>query len=185
MPNILKTFLQVAGARPFSDFINGGKNNSPKNKRTNKKSIKGNIGGIKKSYRLNNDKRKSKRTRSKVLNERLTRRTINKSRKLKKKSIRNPKKYTRRSKKLSNKKIYIRTRNLSKRKFSGSPGKYLCNCGEGDKKGYFTGEEPSPKGLGYWAQCTPINVTMKVKDGNLWTIKKLSNGKRWIKFKDL
>ena len=50
-----------------------------------------------------------------------------------------------------------------------------------EKIGYFTGKEPSPKGLGYCARCTPLNITMKGKDGNLWEIKKYSKGKRWVR----
>ena len=34
-------------------------------------------------------------------------------------------------------------------------------------------KSPSPKGLGYCARCTPIGVTMKVKDGNLWENKSI------------
>jgi hypothetical protein len=49
------------------------------------------------------------------------------------------------------------------------------------EKAYYTGKEPSPKGLGYCARCTPLNVTMKGTDGNLWENKKYSNGKRWVR----
>ena len=43
------------------------------------------------------------------------------------------------------------------------------------------GDEPSPKGLGFCAHCTPLNVTMKGKDGNLWETKKYKKGVRWVK----
>ena len=43
------------------------------------------------------------------------------------------------------------------------------------------GDEPSPKGLGVCAHCTPLNVTMKGKDGNLWETKKYKKGVRWVK----
>ena len=77
----------------------------------------------------------------------------------------------------------IRVRNLSKRKFVGSPGKYQCvnGCDKNTKGGYFTGKEPSPKGMGYCARCTPLNIMMKGADGNLWEIKKYSKGKRWVR----
>ena len=45
------------------------------------------------------------------------------------------------------------------------------------------GDEPSPKGLGFCAHCTPLNVTMKGKDGNLWETKKYKKGVRWVKVK--
>ena len=75
------------------------------------------------------------------------------------------------------------TRNLTKRKHLGKKGKYYCSigCKGHSKRGYFKGSEPSPKGLGYCAHCTPLNVTMKGKDGNLWQNEKYSKGKRWIK----
>lgn len=56
--------------------------------------------------------------------------------------------------------------------------KRVCNC---DIDRYYQGNEPSPKGLGFCAHCTPLNVTMKGLDGNLWENKKFSKGKRWIK----
>ena len=45
------------------------------------------------------------------------------------------------------------------------------------------GDEPSPKGLGFCAHCTPLNVTMKGKDGNLWETKKYNKSVRWVKVK--
>ena len=45
------------------------------------------------------------------------------------------------------------------------------------------GDEPSPKGLGVCAHCTPPNVTMKGKDGNLWETKKYNKSVRWVKVK--
>tara|TARA_Y100000817_G_scaffold313866_2_gene311016 strand:+ start:134 stop:340 length:207 start_codon:yes stop_codon:yes gene_type:complete len=65
----------------------------------------------------------------------------------------------------------------------GKPGKYQCinGCKGKANRGYFKGTEPSPKGLGYCAHCTPLNVIMKGKDGKLWENKKFSKGKRWVK----
>ena len=64
----------------------------------------------------------------------------------------------------------------------GKPGKYVCINGCDKKvKAYYTGKEPSPKGLGYCARCTPLNIVMRGKDGNLWENKKFSKGKRWVK----
>ena len=76
---------------------------------------------------------------------------------------------------------FIKARNLTKRKRKGVPGKYECVGCDKSKKAYYTGEEPSPKGLGYCARCTPLNVMMKGKDGNLWENKKYSKGKRWVR----
>lgn len=56
--------------------------------------------------------------------------------------------------------------------------KRVCNC---DIDRFYQGNEPSPKGLGFCDHCTPLNVTMKGLDGNLWENKKFSKGKRWIK----
>ena len=61
------------------------------------------------------------------------------------------------------------------RRTSRGPMKGKCN---------HTGKEPSPKGLGYCAHLTPLKVTMKGKDGNLWENKKYSKGKRWVKVRN-
>mgnify|MGYP000900615169 CR=1 FL=1 len=53
-----------------------------------------------------------------------------------------------------------------------------CNC---DVTKYYKGNEPSPKGLGFCANCTPLNITMKGLDGNLWKNKLYQNSKRWVK----
>jgi Cft2 family RNA processing exonuclease len=74
-----------------------------------------------------------------------------------------------------------KVRKLTNRKLKGKPGKYECvSCSKG-VKAYFKGNEPSPKGLGYCARCTPLKVIMKGKDGNLWENKKYSKGKRWVR----
>ena len=55
--------------------------------------------------------------------------------------------------------------------------KGVCHC---DKKRKYSGKEPSPKGFGYCAHCTPLQVTMKGTDGNLWENQEYSKGKRWV-----
>ena len=77
----------------------------------------------------------------------------------------------------------VKGRTISKRKHVGTKGKYKCSigCKGKSKHGYFKGTEPSPKGLGYCAHCTPLNVIMKGKDGKLWENQKYSKGKRWVK----
>ena len=75
----------------------------------------------------------------------------------------------------------VKVRQLTKRKLKGLPGNYECLTCNKSVKAHFTGKEPSPKGLGYCARCTPLNITMKGKDGNLWENKKYSKGKRWVR----
>ena len=51
-----------------------------------------------------------------------------------------------------------------------------------DKKRYYKGTEPSPKGLGYCAHSEKINSKKNGKDGKVWIVKKKKNGsKRWVK----
>ena len=59
--------------------------------------------------------------------------------------------------------------------------KRKCNC---DHSKYYKGDEPSPKGLGNCAHCSPLNITMKGLDGNLWENQKYKKGKRWIKIRE-
>jgi hypothetical protein len=74
----------------------------------------------------------------------------------------------------------VRVRNLTNRKVKGKVGKHECLTCKKSIKAYYTGKEPSPKGLGYCARCTPLNVTMKGKNGKLWENTKFSKGKRWV-----
>ena len=54
-------------------------------------------------------------------------------------------------------------------------------CKNNPKRKY-KGTEPSPKGLGWCASGEKIGKKRKGKDGNMWIIKKVSNGsKRWMK----
>ena len=47
----------------------------------------------------------------------------------------------------------------------------------------YTGNEPSPKGLGYCARHESLGTKMKGKDGNMWIVQERANGSRaWIKF---
>jgi hypothetical protein len=51
-----------------------------------------------------------------------------------------------------------------------------------DSSKTYKGTEPSPKGLGYCAHSEKEGKNMKGKDGNKWTVKKISNGsQRWVK----
>ena len=56
-------------------------------------------------------------------------------------------------------------------------------CKNDPKKSY-TGNEPSPKGLGYCAHAEKVGVVRKGLDGNKWIISTTSKGiKRWMKHK--
>ena len=55
-------------------------------------------------------------------------------------------------------------------------------CKNNNKKTY-TGDEPSPKGLGYCAHSENIGTIKNGKDGNKWIISVTSKGiKRWIRY---
>tara|TARA_B100000686_G_scaffold345480_1_gene430151 strand:+ start:494 stop:934 length:441 start_codon:yes stop_codon:yes gene_type:complete len=105
------------------------------------------------------------------------------------KSINKTKKKNLSRKVATRKKINSRKRSINKRTRSKtmkkipkiySKKKRRCNC---DYSKYYKGDEPSPKGLGFCAHCTPLNVTMKGFDGNLWENQKYSKGKRWVKIR--
>ena len=104
-----------------------------------------------------------------------------KSKTIKRKKNLSRKKATRR-KNLSNKKSLIKRTKNTKRKNTKRKNikmkKRQCNC---DSKKFYKGDEPSPKGLGFCAHCSPENITMKGLDGNLWRNEKYSKGKRWVK----
>tara|TARA_Y100000817_G_scaffold311892_1_gene304793 strand:- start:3302 stop:3751 length:450 start_codon:yes stop_codon:yes gene_type:complete len=120
-------------------------------------------------------KKRNTKKRTKVIKKRNAK-TLNKTRK---KNL---------SRKVSTrKKINSRRRSINKRTRAKtlkkipkiySKKKRSCNC---DHSKHYTGKEPSPKGLGFCAHCTPLNVTMKGHDGNLWENQKYSKGKRWVK----
>ena len=127
------SFLQIAGAKPFSAF------------------------------------QRTPRRRGKTTVRRTGRRkNVRTNRKTDKKTRR------RRTKRQTKRRTSKQTRRQTRRTSRG-PMKGKCN---------HTGKEPSPKGLGYCAHLTPLKVTMKGKDGNLWENKKYSKGKRWVKVRN-
>ena len=119
-------------------------------------------------------KRKNKRNTKK--------RTLKKNKTMNKKRKKNlsRKKATRRKINSRKRSINKRTRGKTIKKSIKiySKKKRKCNC---DQSRFYIGKEPSPKGLGFCAHCTPLNVTMKGLDGNLWENQKYSKGKRWVK----
>ena len=162
MTSIFSSFFQLAGAKSFSDFLK--EDDKKENKRKKRRSLK-------KTVAQRRNVRTSRRT---------ARRSARKS--ARKSSRRTARKSARRTARKSSRRTRdVKVRQLTNRKLKGISGKHECvTCNKG-VKAYFTGKEPSPKGLGYCARCTPLNVTMKGKDGNLWENKKYSKGKRWIR----
>ena len=144
------SFLQIAGALPFSSFLK----NKSGGKKTKRRTIK----------KKNLSRKKATRRKNLSHKRPIRKRTTKKSIKKMKSSKRTSKKLKKTSKKLKT--------NYSSRK------KRTCNC---DDSRYYKGNEPSPKGLGYCAHCTPMNVTMKGLDGNLWENQEYKKGRRWIK----
>ena len=165
MTNIFSSFFQVAGAKSFSDFL---KENDKKTCSRKRVRIKDGVPNQKDIEHNKKCEKPLKNKKRRSLRKTLTQRTKRKT------SRRTSRKTSRRTK-------FIKGRTLTKRKLKGVPGKYECVTCNKSVKAYFTGEEPSPKGFGYCARCTPLNVIMKGKDGNLWENKKYSKGKRWIR----
>jgi hypothetical protein len=57
-------------------------------------------------------------------------------------------------------------------------------CKNTNKKTY-TGKENTPLGRGYHAEGEKINKKMKGKDGHMYKVIKIKNGKRWLKINKL
>ena len=182
MSSIFSSFFQVAGAKSFSDFLK--EDDKKPRKRTKRRSLRKTV-AQRKSRRRTTRKtaRRTARKTARRTARKTARRTARKT--ARKTARRTARKTARRSSRRTARRTakFIKARNLTKRKFVGSPGKYQCvnGCDKNTKGGYFTGKEPSPKGMGYCARCTPLNIMMKGVDGNLWEIKKYSKGKRWVR----
>lgn len=149
MSSIFSPFFQLAGAKPFSDFLED--DNKKSRKKTKKRSLRKTVAQRRRTARRT-ARRSARRTA-----RRSARRTGRKARNI------------------------MRTRRLTNKKVKGHAGKHECSTCSKNVKAYYTGKEPSPKGLGYCARCTPLNIIMKGKDGNLWENKKYSKGKRWVR----
>tara|TARA_B000000460_G_scaffold207610_1_gene154859 strand:+ start:93 stop:410 length:318 start_codon:yes stop_codon:yes gene_type:complete len=86
----------------------------------------------------------------------------------------------RKTNKRTKKRVSKRSRSSSSRSKSSRSSrsrritKNKCKCN-------FTGNEDSPKGLGFCEKCTPLNIIMRGNDGNLWKIEQLGKTKKWIK----
>ena len=158
MTSIFSSFFQVAGAKSFSDFLK--EDDKKPRKRTKRRSLR-------KTVAQRKSRRKTARRTAKRTARRSSRRTARRS--------------SRRTVRKSPQNRRVKVRQLTKRKLKGLPGNYECLTCNKSVKAHFTGKEPSPKGLGYCARCTPLNITMKGKDGNLWENKKYSKGKRWVR----
>jgi hypothetical protein len=195
--SIFSSFFQLAGAKSFSDFLK--EDDQKENKRRKKRSLKKTVAQRRKT-RLKTSRKTTRRSARRTA-RRSVRRTARRSvrrtarRSVRRTARRSVRRTARRSAKRSNRRTarrstrrtsrksnrIVKVRNLTNRKHKGPPGKHECITCKKGVKAYFTGKEPSPKGLGYCARCTPLNVTMKGKDGNLWENKKYSKGKRWVR----
>ena len=187
--SIFSSFFQLAGAKSFSDFLK--EDDQKENKRRKKRSLKKTV-AQRRNTRLKTSRKTTRRSARRTARRsvrrtarRSVRRTARRSvrrtarRSAKRSNRRTARRSTRRTSRKSNR--IVKVRNLTNRKHKGPPGKHECITCKKGVKAYFTGKEPSPKGLGYCARCTPLNVTMKGKDGNLWENKKYSKGKRWVR----
>ena len=204
----LNTFLQIAGALPFSSFLKGGSSTLPlptlssettstKRRRpeTRRRPVQtrrraGTRQRPVQTRRRAETRQRPVQTRRPIQTRRRagTRRPVQTRRRA---GTRRPVQTRRRAgtrrpvqtRRRASKNKVIEPRKLSQRKRVGTPGKYVCvnGCGKNEKGAYYTGKEPSPKGLGYCARCTPLNIVMRGNDGNLWENKKFSKGKRWVK----
>jgi len=166
MTSIFSSFFQVAGAKSFSDFLK--EDDKKPRKRTKRRSLR-------KTVAQRKSRRKTARRTAKRTARRSSRRTARRS------SRRTALRSSRRTARKSPQNRRVKVRQLTKRKLKGLTGNYECLTCNKSVKAHFTGKEPSPKGLGYCARCTPLNITMKGKDGNLWENKKYSKGKRWVR----
>ena len=192
----LNTFLQIAGALPFSSFLKGGSSTLPlptlssETTSTKRRRPETRRRPVQTRRRAGTRQRPETRRRPVQTRRRAgTRRPVQTRRRAV--QTRRPVQTRRRAgtrrpvqtRRRASKNKVIEPRKLSQRKRVGTPGKYVCvnGCGKNEKGAYYTGKEPSPKGLGYCARCTPLNIVMRGNDGNLWENKKFSKGKRWVK----
>ena len=175
--SIFSSFFQLAGAKSFSDFLK--EDDQKENKRKKKRSLKKTVAQRRKTRRKT--ARRTARRSARRTARRSARRTARRSarRTARRTARRGARRTARRTSRKSNR--IVKVRQLTNRKHKGPAGKHECLTCKKGVKAYFTGKEPSPKGLGYCARCTPLNVTMKGKDGNLWENKKFSKGKRWVR----
>jgi len=151
------SFVQHAGAIPFSSFLSTGKKRSNKRmatKRSTKRTKR-------RTNKISNNKRSMKRT-NKRTNQRTKRRTKQRTTK------RTKKRTNKRTMKRTNKRTNKRTTKRTNKKSRIQPLKTKCKCPKSMNK-------DSPDGLGLCAKCSPEGIVMKGKDGNLWE----SKGDHW------
>jgi hypothetical protein len=170
------SFLKVSGAQPFSYFLNGGAAKKSRKSRKSRKSKKTRSVVRKKTRMKTKQKRvksRMKTNKGKRISKRKSLRKSNRSRTLTLPES-TKQRQTDSYQWINEIPSYVRSSSLSSKK------SLRCKC---DKNKKIKGTEPSPKGLGHCAHCTPLNVIIKGKDGKLWENKKYSKGKRWKKVK--
>jgi hypothetical protein len=160
---MVNSFLQFGGALPFSSFLlKGGA--KPKKKT-----------GYKSKRRVAKNKRTNRRT-SKKLQKKQTRA------KLKKTSLRTSRRTDRRkARRTSRRKARRTSRKTSRKSRIVKSSLSECNC---DNSALYRLDELSPEGLGYCSHCTPENITMKGRDGNLWQNRMFDKKLQWVKVRD-
>ena len=125
-------------------------------------------GGAKEKNKRKNTKKKTKRKKTRNTIHKTKRKNLSRKKDTRKRIIGKKRSINKRTRARTVKKIpKIYTKN-----------KKQCNC---EQSKSYQGNEPSPKGLGFCDHCTPLNVTMKGSDGNLWENQKYSKGKKWVK----
>ena len=125
------------------------------------------MGGSYTTSQLLGDKRSSKRS-----SKRSPKRSSKRS------TTRSSKRSTRRTARRSSKRT---TRRSTRRSTRRTAKRSTRRTAKKIKKCPYKGNEPSPKGFGNCARNTPLGTKMEGKDGNIWTVKKFSKGKRWVK----
>ena len=182
--NGLTGFLSMGGALPFSYFLKGGATTTltlPNLTTSSEKPKRRNTARRTTARRNTGRRTTARRTTARRNTGRRTTARRNTARRTTARRTTARRDTGRRTSRRTERKV-VEPRKLSTRKRVGEPGKYLCVNGCDKKmKAYYTGKEPSPKGLGYCARCTPLNIVMRGNDGNLWENKKFSKGKRWVK----
>ena len=114
----------------------------------------------------------------KTLKKTNMRKNLSRKKATKRKNLNKKKSLYKRTNKKSNKRTNKKSNKKSNKRTNKKSNKRKCNC---DTSRSYNGKEPSPKGLGFCAHCSPENITMKGLDGDLWKNEKYSKGKRWVK----
>ena len=194
MSSIFSSFFQLGGAKSFSEFLKDDDDKVKKGRarRSLKKTVaqrKSRRRTARKTARRSTARKTARRSTARKTARRSTpRKTARRStprrtvqRRIARRSTPRRTAQRRTAQRRTVRRREIPVRKLTNRKHKGENGHYECTTCNKGVKAYYTGKEPSPKGYGYCARCTPLNITMKGTDGNLWENKKYTKGKRWVR----